>query len=37
MIIEPIPTNPRSPARRALHLAGLGLPGVLLAGVAARR
>jgi hypothetical protein len=35
MIVEPTPTNPRSPVRRALRLAGLGLPVVLLAGVAA--
>ena len=33
MIIEPTPTNPRSPVRRALRLAGLLLPVVLFAGV----
>lgn len=35
MIVEPTPTNPRSPVRRALRLAGLVLPVVLLAGVVA--
>lgn len=35
MIVEPTPTNPRSPVRRALRLASLALPVVLLAGVAA--
>ncbi len=35
MIVEPTPTNPRSPVRRALRLVGLVLPVVLLAGVAA--
>ena len=34
MIIEPTPTNPRSPIRRALRLGGLVLPLVLLAVVA---
>ena len=33
MIIEPTPTNPRSPVRQALRLAGLVLPVVLFAGV----
>ncbi len=31
MIVEPTPTSPRSPIRRALRLAGLGLPVVLFA------
>jgi hypothetical protein len=33
MIIEPTPTNPRSPLRRALRVAGLILPVVLLGAV----
>jgi hypothetical protein len=33
MIIEPTPTNPRSPLRRALRAAGLVLPVVLLGAV----
>lgn len=33
MLVEPVPTGPRSPARRALQLVGLALPVVLLAGV----
>jgi hypothetical protein len=34
MIVEPVPTNPRSPARRALRLAGMAAPIVLFAAVA---
>jgi hypothetical protein len=34
MIVEPTPTNPRSPLRRALRTGGLALPLVLLLGVA---
>jgi hypothetical protein len=33
MIIEPTPTNPRSPLRRAMRVAGIVLPVVLLAAV----
>lgn len=33
MLVEPVPTGPRSPARRALQLVGLAVPVVLLAGV----
>ena len=33
MIVEPTPTNPRSPVRRALRLAGLVLPIALLVAV----
>ena len=33
MIVEPTPTNPRSPVLRALRLAGIVLPVVLFAGV----
>ena len=33
MIIEPTPTNPRSPLRRGLRVAGLVLPVVLLGAV----
>lgn len=33
MIVEPTPTNPRSPVRRALRLAGIVLPVVLFAAV----
>jgi hypothetical protein len=32
MIVEPTPTNPRSPMRRALRLVGIVLPVVLFAG-----
>ena len=35
MIIEPVPTNPRSPVRHGLQLAGVVLPIVLLVGVVA--
>lgn len=35
MIVEPTPTNPRSPWRRALRMGGLMLPVVLLTGVVA--
>lgn len=35
MLIEPVPTGPRSPVRRALRLAGLVAPVALLAGVVA--
>lgn len=33
MIIERVPLNPRSPRHRALRVAGLGVPVLLLAGV----
>ncbi|MCJ7711907.1 MAG: hypothetical protein MUQ32_13880, partial [Chloroflexi bacterium] len=33
MIVEPTPTNPRSPVRRALSLAGLALPVALLVAI----
>src|SRR3990172_13040852 len=35
MIVEPVPTNPRSPVRRGVRLAGVTLPLVLLVGVVA--
>jgi len=35
MIVEPAPTNPRDPVRRALRLAGIVLPAVLLVAVVA--
>jgi hypothetical protein len=35
MIVEPAPTNPRSPGRRALRLVGLAAPLVLLVGIVA--
>lgn len=35
MIVEPSPTNPRSPARRALRVLGLTAPILLLVGVVA--
>ena len=35
MIVEPVPTNPRSPLRRGLRVAGIALPLVLLVGVVA--
>ena len=35
MIVEPAPTNPRSPVRRTLRLAGIAVPVVLLVGVVA--
>jgi hypothetical protein len=35
MIVEPVPTNPRSPVRRGVRLAGVALPLVLLVGVVA--
>jgi hypothetical protein len=35
MIVEPVPTNPRSPLRRILRVAGVALPLVLLVGVVA--
>lgn len=33
MIVERVPTSPRSPAGRAIRLAGLAVPALLLAGV----
>ena len=33
MIVEPAPTNPRSPVRRLLRLVGIAVPVVLLVGV----
>jgi hypothetical protein len=33
MIVQPTPTNPRSPVRRALRIAGLALPVILLGAV----
>lgn len=33
MIVEPAPTNPRSPARRVLRLAGVAAPVALLVGI----
>ena len=35
MIVEPVPTNPRSPVRRGVRLASMTLPLVLLVGVVA--
>jgi hypothetical protein len=35
MIVEPAPTNPRSPLRRGLRLAGLTVPLFLLVGIVA--
>ncbi len=35
MIVEPVPTNPRSPIRRGLRLIGTAVPLVLLVGVVA--
>ena len=35
MIVEPAPTNPRSPARRTLRLVGVAVPVVLLVGIVA--
>jgi hypothetical protein len=35
MIVDPVPTNPRSPVRRALRLVGLAAPLVLLVAVVA--
>jgi hypothetical protein len=35
MIVEPAPTNPRSPARRVLRLVGVAVPVVLLVGIVA--
>lgn len=35
MIVEPVPTDSRSPIRRGLRVAGIALPLVLLAGVVA--
>ena len=35
MIVEPTPTNPRSPALRVLRLVGVALPVVLLVGIVA--
>ncbi|HEX5829188.1 MAG TPA: hypothetical protein VFY23_16800 [Candidatus Limnocylindrales bacterium] len=35
MIVEPVPTNPRSPVRRGLRVAGMTIPLVLLVGVVA--
>lgn len=35
MLIEPVPTGPRSPIRRALQLVAIAAPVVLLAGVVA--
>ena len=35
MIVEPVRTNPRSPARRTLRLVGVAVPVVLLVGIVA--
>ena len=35
MIVEPVPTNPRSLARRTLRLVGVAVPVVLLVGIVA--
>jgi hypothetical protein len=35
MIVEPAPTNPRTPARRTLRLVGVAVPVILLVGVVA--
>ena len=35
MIVEPVPTTPRSPARRTLRLVGVAVPVVLLVGIVA--
>ena len=35
MIVEPVPTNPRSPARRLLRVMGIAAPALLLLGAVA--